>query len=393
VDGATDNELIAFTLSGNKAAFGVLIERYTPMVTRLAQRMVSDPDVAHDLAQDAFLEAFLSLQDLREIGRFRSWLYGITLNVCRAHRRSQRADVFSLEALSGGLHREPADYGPTPEEIAERLDLCKTLLNAVGMLSQANRAAVLLVYYEECSLSEAADILGISVTAIKGRLHKARLHLQERLRSQVDLVGKHEGAKNMIPVKVVDVQRIEILKDSGIPLAGARVILYDEPSRRALIIWTGESEGLAVGLGLVNYEMPRPMTPVFTSRLLQAAGATIESVEVSAIKDDTYYATVHIRTGDRASEVDARPSDALALAVLLGTPIYVSAEVMEQWGIAVPEGRVPTGQGIAAVLAHLETQQQVWTSHRAKQREGQTEAQHKQSQTEEMEKIILASFG
>src|SRR5439155_8050616 len=118
----------------------------------------------------------------------------------------------------------------------------------------------------------------------------------------------------------------------------------------------------------------------------QAAGAIVESVEISAIKDDTYYATVRIRAGNKSSEIDARPSDALALAVLLGTPVYVSAEVMEQWGIAVPEGQVPTGKGMADTLAHLEIQKEVWTEHRAKQREGQTEAQHKQSQVEEMEK-------
>src|SRR5262249_15526093 len=159
----------------------------------------------------------------------------------------------------------------------------------------------------------AAEILGISVTAMKGRLHKARLHLQAQLQSQIESVSKYEGADTMIPVKLVDVQRTEILKDSGMPVASARVILYDEAGRRALIIWVGESEGMAIGYALMNHEMPRPMAPVFTSRLLQAAGVTIESVEISAIKDDTYYATVHVSAGNKKSEIDARPSDAIGL--------------------------------------------------------------------------------
>ena len=221
----TDSELISLTRQGHKAAFGVLVERYMPMITHLTRRMVNDPELAHDLAQDAFLEAFLSLEYLRDPGRFRSWLYGLALNVCRSYQRSPHRDTCSLEELSGGLYREPSDGGPTPEEIIERLDLWRTLLNAVQRLSPPNQAAVLLVYYEERSLREAAGVLGISLSALKGRLYKARLHLQATLRFQVDPIKEREGVSTMIPVKVGDVRRRDFSTESGIPIVSTQIVL------------------------------------------------------------------------------------------------------------------------------------------------------------------------
>src|SRR5579871_3360766 len=162
----TDSDLVRSARDGNKAAFGVLVERYRPLVTRLASRTIGDLELAHDLAQEVFLQAFLSLKYLRNEARFKSWLYGIALNVCRTYRRSQRYRVYSLEEVLGGTYHED---GPTVEEIVERLDLRQSLANALNDLSSANRAAVMLVYYQEFRLREAAEILGISVTALKGR--------------------------------------------------------------------------------------------------------------------------------------------------------------------------------------------------------------------------------
>src|SRR5512140_3513924 len=101
----TDSELVVAARAGDKAAFGVLVERYETMVQRLAWRMIGDVDIAHDLAQDALLQAYLSLDSLQADSSFKSWLYGLTLNVCRMYIRSRHSSI-SLETLVGGLYRE-----------------------------------------------------------------------------------------------------------------------------------------------------------------------------------------------------------------------------------------------------------------------------------------------
>src|ERR1051326_5584652 len=123
MDSWTDSELVVAARAGNKAAFGTLIERYEAMVQRLAWGMLSDAEIAHDLAQEALIQAYLSLDSLRLERSFKSWLYGITLNVCRMYLRTERGNIDSLDGLVGAVSHELADQGPTPEEIAEHLEL------------------------------------------------------------------------------------------------------------------------------------------------------------------------------------------------------------------------------------------------------------------------------
>lgn len=104
----TDTELLAAARDGNKDAFGYLIERYQHMAERIAQHMVDHAYIAQELAQEAVLQAYLSLDRLRNDGHFASWLYGITLNVCRTYLRSHKREEYSLEALMGGMFIDPS---------------------------------------------------------------------------------------------------------------------------------------------------------------------------------------------------------------------------------------------------------------------------------------------
>ena len=75
---------------GDKEAFGLLVERYQQMVGHIANKMIADEWVARELAQEAILQAYLSLNHLKDASRFKSWLYGITLNICRSYLRIRR---------------------------------------------------------------------------------------------------------------------------------------------------------------------------------------------------------------------------------------------------------------------------------------------------------------
>jgi RNA polymerase sigma factor (sigma-70 family) len=340
----TDTELLTAARDDNKDAFGYLVERYRPMTERIAQGMVGNAYIAQELAQEAVLQAYLSLDRLRNDGRFASWLYGITLNVCRTYLRSQKRDVYSLEALMGGMFIDPlflSEGTVDPLALAEEHELSQTILQSVYALSPAEREATLLFYYAQFRVSEIAALLGISVGAVKGRLHKARKHLKEELAAWFEdaFVPQvwPQRRKTMIKVSVVDSVTVQN-KETSRP-AYSVVVLHDEAHHRALGIWIGQTEAFAIDRGLRQSPLPRPMTMNFIASILHSLGAVLEEVRIETLKDDVFYATARIRTDNTLHEIDARPSDAIALAVVSSTPIFVSEEVFDRAGVALPEGK------------------------------------------------------
>jgi RNA polymerase sigma factor (sigma-70 family) len=336
----TDSELVALARSGDKNAFGQLIERYQQMVKRIALGMIADEEIARELAQEAILQVYLSLDHLRDNTRFKSWLYGIVLNVCRGYLRDQKADLYSLEAIAGGMYRE-IEFFPSdmidPEEIVEQRELHQVVLNAIDHLSPKDRVATLLFYYEQLSLREIAAILGVTVSAVKGRLFRAREQLRERLlpvyaniRNETE---RKQGRKTMIKVTVVAVtERADGLK-------GSVVTLLDEAGQRIMNIWVMERDAIVIALGLTGTEPIRPMGMHLVVSLLKATNIELDEVRIEELKDDIFYAVIKVRSGEVSHELDARPSDAIALAVLMDKPIYVAEDVMERCALPLPEGK------------------------------------------------------
>jgi RNA polymerase sigma factor (sigma-70 family) len=359
-----DAELVALARSGSKEAFGRLVERYQDMAYHIALGMVASEDIARELAQEAVLQAYLSLDHLRDGAAFKSWLYGIVLNVCRSCIRDQKTIFFSLEDLAGGLQFGAISFsGPVidPQEVVEEQELYRLVLDAVSALAPRSRAAVLMFYYDQLSLREIAATLGVSIVAVKGRLHKARRQLREQLSalySESDLVVPRSRRSKMVKVTIADVvKREQPGEQAGHPRTHYVIVLADEAGRRALPIWVGPWEGTALAIGLREFPVPRPLTFTFMARLLEAAGAKLEKVHIHALKENTFYAVAQLRCGDKAQEVDARPSDAIALAVLTGSPIFVAEEVLERVGIDIPAkiGETPQlGKGIADILEELQ---------------------------------------
>lgn len=342
----TESELIALARSSDKNAFGQLIERYSLMVKRIAASMIADTECAREMAQEAVLQAYLSLDHLRDDTRFKSWLYGITLNVCRSFLRSQQQEL-SLEALLGGTHKSFSTFLEgidvvDPQAIVEQQELHQIVVRAVEFLSPKDRVAALLFYYEQLSLQEIATLLDISVGAVKGRLHRARQHLREQLVSldplmleqtpeQLQIASKGRR-KAMIPARIHSIREDPTTKLNV-------VIVQDEPGRHMVLIWVGQTEATAIAASFSELPVPRPMTAQLMANLLKVVGTRVEEVRIEALKDEVYYAVIKVRTGDTVQEVDARPSDALALALLMESPLFIAEEVMERVGIALPEGK------------------------------------------------------
>ena len=353
-----DAELVRLARSGDKKAFCLLVERYQHLARRVALGMVRSEQLAEDLAQEAILAAYLSLGNLRDEGRFASWLYGFVLNVCRGYIRAQKRVFWSWEAMAGGLRFEAVhvpSLAPSPAEIVEQRELHRMVLEAVNALTPKTREATLLYYYDQLSQREISTILGISVAAVKGRLHRARKELRERLlRIEPGLdPGRTLQArrKQMVEVTVADVVR---KRTDG--AESCIIVLLDTAGRRTLPIWIGPSEADAMALALLKHALPRPLTYDFAARLLEAVGAELVEVRVETMTENTFYAVAKLRGNTGVREIDARPSDALNLALRVGCPIFVAADVLDSAGIDIPKeaDEQELGRGLAEFAQRLQ---------------------------------------
>ena len=261
----------------------------------------------------------------------------------------------------GGVRFEAIPFTgiePDPQEVAEAQELHELVLWAVDELSPRNRTATLLFYYDQLSVREVAAVLDISVTAAKGRLHKARGQLRERLSplmagARTEVLSKKEE-KKMVSVTIADVIRREKKdEDTGRTSVQHIVVLLDSEGKRVLPLWISQWEGEMLAMGLRDAQVPRPLTHRFMASLLDAVGAELEEERIESLRDNTFYAVAKVRSGDSTYEVDARPSDAMALAVTTGVPIYAAEEVLEADGRAIPAGLGETtipGTGLDAIM-------------------------------------------
>ncbi len=356
----TDIQLVELARQGDKDAFGLLAQRYQMLARRFAMRLIADEDSARELAQEAMLQAYLSLDRLRDPARFKSWLCGIVLNVCRSHLRDREITFFSLEAIMGGLqfYAVPLFSVPvTPEKIAEERELHRIVLDAINTLASRDRDATLLFYYAQLSLQEIAALLDISVGAVKVRLHRARQRLKTKLLAQhPEIIPPEKRRKRMIKVTIADVVKQERKDEEGHTYAPYVIVLRDEAGKRALPIWVGYQEGASIAMGLNEFSTQRPLTINFLVSLLQGVDAEVEQVRIETLKENIFYAIVKMRCGKKVREVDARPSDAIALAVFTGSPIFVAEDVLERGGADIPQSAKasPARSGVESIIKEIE---------------------------------------
>src|SRR5579859_3279601 len=202
-----DGDLVRLARDGDPAAFRLLVERHQPMARARAARLCPQPDDADDAVQDAFLQAFIALDRLRDPARFAGWLGGIVANVCRAQRR--RAPLTLLGDWPENLH--PATAGSLPS--AEDLDRADVLSRAVAGLPPGQRHAVTMVYYADQPAGQAAATAG----AAKASLHKARRRLREYITAhRPDLIPAVTRRIPMTAVRIAHADpRLVVLADDA----------------------------------------------------------------------------------------------------------------------------------------------------------------------------------
>jgi RNA polymerase sigma factor (sigma-70 family) len=354
----SDSELVVLARSGDRDAFGCLVERYQVIAKSVVLRMVSNQDAARELIQEAILQTLLSLDRLRDSQRFKSWFYSIVINVCRSYYREQKMAPLSLDDLSRetGLKAINADASlADPSMVVEKQELHRLVAATVKDLSPNSRQAVLLFYYRQMSLQEIAAALGISEGAVKVRLYRARKQLRAQLLStypEIDLyLSIEQRRQTMISVRIAD---IIVQDDKHV------VLLSDDAGGRLLPIWIGEHEAMSIVIGLQKTDIVRPLTHDLMADILTYLGVELEEARVEALKEDLFYGVAKLRQGDQHQEMDARPSDILALAARTGSPIYVGEEVMESVGIDITDKGAAADQLGKGIEAHAKALEQLF---------------------------------
>ena len=127
------------------------------------------------------------------------------------------------------------------------------------------------------------------------------------------------------------------------------VVLKDEGNKLNLPIWVGLLEATAMATAIEGVPMPRPMTHDLLKNLLGEVGATVECVQITELRDNTYFAVIHLRIAGELRTLDARPSDAISLALRTKSPIYVAKAVIESSSV-LQQGDEQDGD---ADLAHV----------------------------------------
>jgi RNA polymerase sigma-70 factor (ECF subfamily) len=183
-----DVDLMLRVRRGDHDAFRVLIGRYQDRVMNLVYRYLRDRDEAEDLAQDVFLNIYRARGSYRPEAKFSTWLYRITtnlsLNALRARRVRRRIrSPQEGNPEDGGLPLgRVADPRPLEaDEELERRELAARVREAVDGLPSHQKTAVLLNKYEGCSYQEIAEVMGMSVPAVKSLLSRARGRIKEKL--------------------------------------------------------------------------------------------------------------------------------------------------------------------------------------------------------------------
>lgn len=183
-----DPELVSRAVDGDYQAFETIVERYQDRAYRLAWSLVKNDDEARDVLQDAFLNVFRKLDTFQGDAKFSSWLYRVVVNagLMRLRKTKRRSEIpldeFGPSFMDSGHHESKAPAWDTRgDKVVENSELREKILEAVDELEEKYQTVFLLREMEDLELKEIAEILDITVPAVKSRLHRARLYLRATL--------------------------------------------------------------------------------------------------------------------------------------------------------------------------------------------------------------------
>ena len=181
---STDEELVARSMGGDLDSFNQLVLRWERPIYALAYRVIGREEDARDVAQETFLRAFRALKGFKGQAKFSSWLYRITLNLCRDWIRSERRTPVvqapeGVDVIELAGETSPAE---SIEDLVSRHEIGRVVGKAMSQLPEEQRTAIILKEYHGLTFQEIADLLDCPLSTVKTRLYQGLTVLRKRLR-------------------------------------------------------------------------------------------------------------------------------------------------------------------------------------------------------------------
>lgn len=180
----SDEDLMLRVQAGEKACYDILVRRYKTRLFNYLLRLVSDPDVAEEIAQDAFVRAYVNAEKYRTIAKFSTWLYTIATNLVRNRyrKKKRRPPVLSLFFRSSEdgeeMMHEIADERPTPDQEAVGENLDRLMSKATEQVPERYRVPFVLREVNQLSYEEIAAVTGLKLGTVRSRINRARNHFR-----------------------------------------------------------------------------------------------------------------------------------------------------------------------------------------------------------------------
>lgn len=171
---------------GDQDAFAEIVELYKDKLYQLGYRMLGNRHEAEEIAQEAFIRAYVNIENYNQEYKFSTWLYRIATNLCIDRIRKKKPDYYLDAEMAGteGLtlySRIPSDT-PLPEKEVEMMELQEAIQGEIVKLPEKYRSVIVLKYIEELSLNEISEILDLPLGTVKTRIHRGREALRKQLR-------------------------------------------------------------------------------------------------------------------------------------------------------------------------------------------------------------------
>jgi RNA polymerase sigma-70 factor (ECF subfamily) len=200
-DASEEYAFLAAAKRGDSVAFEFLCKQSAKMVFRVARRMMRNNEDAEDVLQESFQQAFIHLNSFNGGSRFSTWLSRIAINAAlmKLRKKQHLWDVSldqSDENEHSSLERDLEDQGPNPEQLYAQMERQRILSEAMNELTPGTRKAIELREIDERSGEETAQIMGISVSAVKARVFHGRRKLREKLKHYVGPAWASAGPFN-----------------------------------------------------------------------------------------------------------------------------------------------------------------------------------------------------
>ena len=179
------NKRINEVLKGNQNAFEEIVTLFQHRLYQVCYRMLGNAQEAEDIAQEAFVRAYINIHTFDQKRKFSTWLFRIATNLCIDRIRKKKPDYYLDAEVPGteglNMYSQIAAPGELPEEEVERMEVQERIQYEISRLPDKYRSVIVLRYIEELPLQEIGDILELPLGTVKTRVHRGRDALRKQM--------------------------------------------------------------------------------------------------------------------------------------------------------------------------------------------------------------------